>query len=281
MRCRRAFALTSVALGTQARAGVDRARTQADTAPLSEATLSAMSTAQQGAAAYHGRITTWGRAVEARAQVSAIEWPPAYAATRDQLMARIDDAFQRGDVAGVMALTGDAQRWPAFLRQLSHRLRPQADADAAAALNAIGAKVDAAVASANLASAIALLHEERDLADRIAQAYTLRIVDRPGARSGVWRHPRHDASQRDYYLIVEAVDASGAVLTLPVVNEETQRTDRVPTFAVRVPVGTYDAIRAQKERLGRIEQPELGRKASGALNPVYNLPALGGFITEW
>lgn len=245
------------------------------------AALARAQAADRAAKAFADVVGSWTRAAQVRAQISAMPWPEAYGRTRDAVLARVEEAWQAGRAADVIAAEGAAQRWPGILQQLALRQRPEADAEASAVFDAVASKVDAAVAAGNLAAAIELLNEERDLAERIAQAYTLRIVDRPGARSGVWRHPPESPSQRDYYLIVEAVDLTGTVLVLPVLNEETQRTERVRMFGVRVPLETFEAVRDEKQGRGRIEQPQLGRKPAGTLNPVYDRPALGGFITEW
>ena len=56
--------------------------------------------------------------------------------------------------------------------------------------------------------------------DMLRQEYTIQIVSRPGTPSGVWRTPANSRTARNYYLIVEAVTASGQKLQLPITSEE-------------------------------------------------------------
>ncbi|XAI97118.1 hypothetical protein [Dolichospermum phage Dfl-JY45] len=276
------LASATVAKVEEAKAAADRALEHAAlTTGDGVAALARAQAADKAAQGFVDAVDAWARAAQVRAQISTMAWPEAYARTREVVVGRLEESWQAGRAAEVIAAEGAARRWPGILQQLPLRQRPEADAETLAVFDTVASKVDAAVAAANLAAATELLNEERDLAERIAQAYTLRIVDRPGERSGVWRHPPGRPSQRDYYLIVEAIDAAGTVLMLPVLNEETQRTERVSKFGVRVPIETFEAVRDEKQGRGRIEQTQLGRKPSGTLNPVYDRPAFGGFITEW
>ena len=81
-----------------------------------------------------------------------------------------------------------------------------------------------------------------DLRSRLEQEYTLRVVNRPGEQSGVWRIPDVNASARNYYVIVEPLDAHGGVVTVPVLNEETGKVERVKQWGVRVDETTFDAV---------------------------------------
>ena len=75
-------------------------------------------------------------------------------------------------------------------------------------------------------SARTVLDSLRDLYSTLQQAYTLQIVSRPGEKSGVWRIPEANPDARNYYIIVEALAPDGKTLQVPVVNEETGRTER-------------------------------------------------------
>jgi len=120
----------------------------------------------------------------------------------------------------------------------------------------------------------ALLHE-------LELAYELRIVSRPNEFSGVWRVPDVNSDARNYYLIVEAVDASGNVLRRKVRNEEDGRFYEVRKWGVRVDEATFQAVAADKRDDGIIEDYVLGAKAAGKLEPEYSVPTSGATITEW
>ncbi|MCR9244824.1 MAG: DUF6384 family protein [bacterium] len=119
------------------------------------------------------------------------------------------------------------------------------------------------------------------LAEQLLQSYELRIVTRRNQRSGVWRHPNRNRNARNYYIIVEAVDADGKRLRLPIENEETGRTSRVRTFGVRVSEAAYEQVKADKLDNGLIDRSRFGRKRRGRLAPDYDFDVVGGFITRW
>lgn len=112
-------------------------------------------------------------------------------------------------------------------------------------------------------------------------AYELRIVSRPNEFSGVWRVPDVNADARNYYLIVEAVDASGNLLRRSVRNEEDGRVYEVLKWGVRVDEATFEAMAADKRDDGIIGDYVLGAKAAGKLEPEYRVPTSGATITDW
>jgi hypothetical protein len=122
------------------------------------------------------------------------------------------------------------------------------------------------------------LHELRS---RLEQVYTLQIVSRPGERSGVWRVPDANRNARNYYIIVEALAADGRALQVPVVNEETGRTERVSKWGLRVDEDVFRRIAADKQDDGIIQRREFGEKRSGLLQPDYRIPTTGAAITRW
>ncbi len=77
------------------------------------------------------------------------------------------------------------------------------------------AEGEAAARAANLTEARARRTALNDLAARLAAAYTVRIVNRPGEPSAVWRVPAANPRARNYYLVVEAVDRDGRPVEVP------------------------------------------------------------------
>ena len=125
------------------------------------------------------------------------------------------------------------------------------------------------------------LESLRQLHTTIEQAYTLQIVSRPGERSGVWRIPQANPDARNYYIIVEAVAPDGTTLQVPVVNEETGRTERVPKWGLRVEEGVFNRIAEDKQDDGIIQQRVFGVKRAGEPRPDYRIPTTGAAITKW
>ncbi|MBK5969632.1 MULTISPECIES: DUF6384 family protein [Thiorhodovibrio] len=115
----------------------------------------------------------------------------------------------------------------------------------------------------------------------LAQEYQLRIVNRPGERTGVWRVPDINTQARNYYIVVEAIDPAGRALEVPVTSEETGKTQTVSAWGLRVDHPTFERIAEDKRDDGIIQNAEFGHKPLGALQPEYRMPTTGGAITKW
>ena len=119
------------------------------------------------------------------------------------------------------------------------------------------------------------------LQKEIELEYELRIISRPGERSGVWRIPDANSSARNYYLIVEAVTPDGTLLQRDVVNEEDGKSYRVDKWGLRVDQSLFERIAADKQDDGIIQQSWFGVKRRGYLAPEYLLPTTGAALTSW
>ncbi len=157
---------------------------------------------------------------------------------------------------------------------------------AAAVVDAAGEQADtlyqqaqAALARDDVADARSALTTLEALRDQVQSAYQLRIALEPD--TGVWRIPDVNTGARNYYIIVEAIDASGRRLTLPILNEETGRVERVARWGLRVDEATYERVRADKLDDGIIQDRTFGEKRAGYLEPDYVFPTTGGAITDW
>ena len=111
--------------------------------------------------------------------------------------------------------------------------------------------------------------------------YEVRVVSRPGESSGIIRGPEDDPQVENLYLIVEAVDADGNRLTVPVTNEEDGGIERVSRWGQRVEAAAFEAVRSDKQDDGIIQEAVMGEKRRGRLLPDYGPGVLGGAITDW
>ena len=119
----------------------------------------------------------------------------------------------------------------------------------------------------------------------LTQSYALRIVSRHGEASGVYLDSETNADIRNFYLIVEALDTEGQVLTLSIEDEVYKTEKRVNKFGVRVPKAVFDKVAADKKDDQIIQNDILGAKPRGVLSPVLGFDGSKdwplGFIVEW
>lgn len=125
------------------------------------------------------------------------------------------------------------------------------------------------------------LRSLEDLRTTLEQEYGVRIVNRPGEKSGVWRVPDVNTRARNYYIIVEGIDPTGRVLKVPITNEETGNTEHVTKWGLRVDEETFQQVARDKQDNGIIEHDRFGYKPRGHLTPRYEMRTSGGAITQW
>lgn len=151
----------------------------------------------------------------------------------------------------------------------------RAEADAA-----LGAG-KAALADEDAKAARVALRRLEDLRRVLDQEYRLRIVNRPGERSGVFRIPDVNSTASNYYIVVEGLDGAGNPVKVPIKNEETGKTEVVTKWGLRVDEKVYNAVGRDKKDDGIIEKDRFGTKRRGRLTPDYEMPTTGGAITHW
>jgi len=139
----------------------------------------------------------------------------------------------------------------------------------------------AALARSNAVTARKAVADMRALLDDLRAEFKLRIVNRPGEASGVWREPMINLQARNYYLIVEAIAPDGKVLTRPILNEETGITTNVDKWGLRVGSDLFEKVIEDKRENGLIDHNIVGQKKRGYLDVDYDVPVLGGTITKW
>jgi hypothetical protein len=142
-------------------------------------------------------------------------------------------------------------------------------------------KGQAAVAAGDRKAARYATQELTSLRERLESTYVIRIIARPGQQSGVFRIPDANPNARNYYLIVEAIDADGRTVSVPVTSEEDGSTTSVTTWGIRVDDRTFAHVRADKEDDGIIQKNRVGEKRRGYLEPDYTIPVPGGSILAW
>ena len=150
-----------------------------------------------------------------------------------------------------------------------------------AQLGSIAAEGQRAVANGDRGAAKTQLTTLKDMNEKLAQEYAIRIVSRPGEDTGLIRGSDDAPNALNYYLVVEAVAPGGRVLTVPIESIETEKTERVNIWGQRVTPETFDRVRAEKQSSGGvIANDVLGYKQRGELEPKFDTPVPGGSITD-
>jgi len=122
------------------------------------------------------------------------------------------------------------------------------------------------------------------------QALELRVVDRYGVKSGVERcydqalcNKAGDSLQgKSWYLIVEAVDAAGNAIDVPVTSSETGESRWASYFGVRVSQAEYLKVKEDKLSDGHIDDLAMGSKPANMLSLKFNQRvAKPDMILDW
>ena len=137
------------------------------------------------------------------------------------------------------------------------------------------------LANKNYSQAQSYQSNLKSMATQLQQEYTIRVVSRQGVRSGVWRIPDVNQSRKNYYLVVEAIDAKNKVVALDVLSEESNKHKKVKMWGLRVNQQTFQRIADDKRDDGIIQDNRVGKKTIGTLTPKFSIPTTGATITEW
>ena len=171
---------------------------------------------------------------------------------------------------------------PAALAKAKRTALDEAKIPAATArIEEVAARGTAAAARQDVAAVKTAIADLDRLTTTLRQTYEIRVVSRPGVRSGVWRVPKGSPSVRNHYLIVEQIGPDGRPTARDVTSEETQATKSVTIWGQRVPQATFDRVASDKQDDGIIQNARLGDKRRGEIDVRWTLPVEAGAITEW
>lgn len=174
------------------------------------------------------------------------------------------------------------RQMPKTLQQLYAQITTiSRDAQAQKQANLLAAEAKEALAQGDVTSAKHKLKALEALLSQLKLHYTIRIVQGAKKRSGIWRIPPHNPGVKNYYLIVEAVDTNGKILSVPVQNEENDVIKEVSQWGLRVDRDTYERVKRDKLDDSIIQNRVVGKKERGKRKPVYSVPTSGSTITQW
>ncbi len=214
----------------------------------------------------------------AKAYVSRKKWLPQ-TLTGLGALAAIAAGFQLF-VFGPM--TAEWQRMPTEISAtLAEGQKIAIDPVVDAQLASLAAEGQRAAANGDRGAAKVQLDAMKAMTGQLAQEYDIRIVSREGESTGFYRQAEDQPNAMNYYLVVEPVAPGGRVLSVPIRNVETQKTENVTKWAQRVAKETSDRVGAEKSATGMVVNDILGRKVRGELEPRFDQPVPGGAITKW
>jgi len=148
-------------------------------------------------------------------------------------------------------------------------------------IRSLQAEGQLALKTNNVSEAKSIAQALDNLNTDLNQNYIVRIVSRPGESSGVFRIPNDAPDARNYYLIVEGIDASGKPVTVLINSEEDQQSKRAKIWGVRVPFSVYQSVSADKRDDQIIQNAVIGVKKRGFLKPDYKIETDGSRILDW
>ncbi|MFM1813786.1 MAG: hypothetical protein RLZ98_481 [Pseudomonadota bacterium] len=214
---------------------------------------------------------TWGRYVGGAALAMVLLWGANYLFyTRPQQLREAE------------RVTELKQRLPDSLNKLGKDIASEASdntiSERAQALVRQGLN---AASSGNLPGARAAEASLKDMLEALRSVYEVRIVNRKGEVSGIWRIPRRNPNAFNYYLVVEAIGTDGNAIAQRITNEETGRSEKVRTWALRVDKRVFDRVAADKADDGIIQNNIAGVKERGRIDPTWKIETSGGAITKW
>lgn len=143
-------------------------------------------------------------------------------------------------------------------------------------------RASAAIEVLDASVAEAAIHDAAALKDFAAQRLDLHVVSRAGQKSMIERN--YDATGgKTWYLLTEATDAGGNVVSVPVVSSESGRKKLAKVFGVRVSEAQYRAAYADKKADGHVDDADMGFKAPNTLALTFERAVIGkpDIITEW
>lgn len=174
------------------------------------------------------------------------------------------------------------ERLPASLTKLLSAINGEAKSEEVRAQSSDLAKSGLNAASnGNLKTATAAEATLKQTLEQLRQDFKVRVINRRGEVSGLWRIPASNPNTYNFYLVVEAIGRDGKPIPQTIMNEETGKAERVTTWAVRVNRDVLERIRRDKEDDGIIQSAIIGDKKRGEFKPSWSIPVQGGAITRW
>lgn len=145
------------------------------------------------------------------------------------------------------------------------------------------AKVSEAIKVMDIQAAQRGLEEIARLKTVAATPLSLEVVSRVGEKSMVERN-YDPTGGKTWYLLTEALDASGTVVPVPITSSETGERRYASIFGVRVSQASYQETKNDKLLDGHVDNRLMARKAANSLTFTFvkgPVKAKPDYILEW
>src|SRR3989344_3866294 len=109
---------------------------------------------------------------------------------------------------------------------------------------------------------------------------TLNTVYATKIKGGKWRYKNDEPSIKSFYIIVEAEDASGKSIRLPITNRETGKLQTVSQWGELVPESVYEQVKRDKSDNGIIDNNIFSRKERGYVSETIQFKDEKGNLVE-
>ncbi|KNH43690.1 DUF6384 family protein [Pseudomonas lini] len=145
------------------------------------------------------------------------------------------------------------------------------------------AKVDDAIKWLDVSVAERALQEVEQLKRFASTALKLNVVSRAGEKSMIERN-FDPTGGKTWYLLTEATDSAGNVVSVPVTSAETGKKRFAKVFGVRVSQAAYIEAKNDKLADGRVDNSRMGVKDANSLTLKFSegrTSANPDYILEW
>jgi hypothetical protein len=107
------------------------------------------------------------------------------------------------------------------------------------------------------------------------------IIDRNGEKAGFRRMKDNNPDTTQWFLVIEAVDAHGKAIPMPVMSMDTGEVKIVTKWAVQVTEKDFMKFSDEKKNTGKIADTIIGTAPSNKTEPKWSVKLTGNMLTEW
>lgn len=124
-------------------------------------------------------------------------------------------------------------------------------------------------------------HEDEPTGVEEIKDVRYQIIDRDGEKAGFRRMKDKNPDTTQWFLVIEAVDARGKAIPMPVMSMDTGEVKVVTKWAIQVPEKDFMKFSDEKKKTGEIANTVIGTAPSNQTEPKWSVKLTGNMLTEW